>query len=554
LMSQPALRQLRVRAFLIFSLGLFFLVVQSRFADAAGDGLKAASTHPSGGAAGAASDELRSARRDSGDEVGSGGAGAETLAEAIEIDPNAAAHPLPHFWEEMFGSGRAILSLRDSYRHDLREVKRITGFEYVRFHAIFHDEVGVYDEDKDGTPIYNFSYVDQIYDGLLENHARPFVELSFMPKKMSSDANALHAFWYKQNVAPPKDWNLWEQLIEKFTRHVVERYGIDEVSKWYFEVWNEPNLDFWVGNPKDTTYYDLYDHAALAIKRVSSRLRVGGPATAQAAWADKFLAHCKEKNVPVDFVSTHVYGNDKAEDVFGTHEQISRNEMVCRAVKKVHEQIAASAYPKMPLIWTEYNADYSNQSPVTDSAYMGPFLANTIRECDGMTEMMSYWSLSDVFEEQGVVKTPFYGGFGLLAERSIPKPAFNDFALLHQLGTERLEVSSDSALVTKRKDGTLAVAVWNLYLPEEVGSPKTVTLHFKGAGASSASVTIVDKEHGSPLPTWEKQGRPVSPSEAQIAAMRKAAAMPAAKSYMLKNGSLTLTLQPHTLALVELKP
>src|SRR5256885_296699 len=155
--------------------------------------------------------------------------------EIVEIDANAAAHALPHFWEKMFGSGRAILSLRESYRQDLRETKRITEFEYVRFHAIFHDEAGLYDEDASGKPVYNFSYIDQIYDGLLENKVRPFVELSFMPGKMTADANALHPFWYKQNVAPPKDWGKWEQLIETFARHVVERYGEEEVARWYFE-------------------------------------------------------------------------------------------------------------------------------------------------------------------------------------------------------------------------------------------------------------------------------------------------------------------------------
>ena len=474
-------------------------------------------------------------------------------AETIEIDARAPSHSFPHFWEKMFGSGRAILSLRESYRHDLRETKRITGFEYVRFHAIFHDEVGLYDEDAAGKPVYNFSYFDQIYDGLLEDKVRPFVELSFMPKKLSSDPSALHPFWYKPNVAPPKEWNKWEQLIEAFARHFVERYGEDEVAHWYFEVWNEPNLDFWAGDPKEATYYDLYDHTARAIKRVSARLRIGGPATAQAAWVDRFLAHCKEKNVPVDFASSHVYGNDRSEDVFGTHENISRNEMVCRAVKKVHQQVAASVYPHMPLIWTEYNAAYNNQPQVTDSAYMGPFLANTIRECDGLTEMMSYWTFSDVFEEQGVVKTPFYGGFGILAERSIPKAAFNDFALLHRLGDTRLDVSSDSALVTRRKDGSLAIAVWNLSLPEEAGSTKTLTLHFNGLPqARSARVSIVDDEHGSPLPVYKQLGAPQSPTPAQIAQLRKAVALPAAQPRAIDDGTLTLRLQPRALALVEI--
>src|ERR1700726_3818315 len=474
-----------------------------------------------------------------------------TAAQRIEIDATAPSHAFPHFWEQMFGSGRAILSLREGYRHDLREMKRITGFEYVRFHAIFHDEVGVYDEDKDGKPIYNFSYVDQIYDGLLANHVRPFIELSFMPKKLTSDPNALHPFWYKQNVAPPKDWNKWDELMEAFARHLIERYGEEEVSQWYFEVWNEPNLDFWGGDPKESTYYELYDRAAVAVKRVSSRLRIGGPATAQAAWADRFLPHCKEKNIPVNFVSTHVYGNDKAEDVFGTHEDIPRTQMVCRAVKKVQDQIIASPYPKIPLIWSEFNADYSNQPQVTDSAFMGPWLADTIRQCDGLVDSMSYWTFSDVFEEQGVVKTPFYGGFGLLAEDSIPKPAFNDFALLHRLGDTRLEVKSDSVLVTKRKDGALAVAVWNLFLPEEAGSPKSFTLHFAGVKAGKVRVTMVDKEHGSPLPAYEKMGSPQFPSPQQIETLRRAAAMPSAQEQVLKNGELKLTLQPHSLALIE---
>ncbi len=457
-------------------------------------------------------------------------------SETIEVDATAQAHPFPHFWEKMFGSGRAILSLRESYRNDLRETKRITGFEYVRFHAIFHDETGLYDEDKDGRAVYNYSYIDQIYDGLLQNHVRPFIELSFMPKKLSSDPNALHPFWYKQNVAPPKDWAKWEQLIENFARHLVERYGINEVAQWYFEVWNEPNIDFWAGSPKEATYYELYDRAARAIKRVSPRLRIGGPATAQAAWVDRFLAHCKEKNVPVDFASTHVYGNDKAEDVFGTHENIPRTRMVCRAVKKVHDQIAASPYPNTPLIWSEFNASYMNEPAVTDTAFMGPWMADTIRQCDGLAEMMSYWTFSDVFEEQGVVKTLFYGGFGLLAVGGVPKAAFNDFALLHQLGDARLEVSSDTALVTRRKNGSLVIAAWNLFLPEEAGAPKTLTLHFKGLGSAHlARITVVDKEHGSPLPAWDAMGHPAYPTMAQIETLRKAASLPSARPENLKN-------------------
>jgi xylan 1,4-beta-xylosidase len=166
---------------------------------------------------------------------------------------------------------------------------------------------------------------------------------------------------------------------------------------------------------------------------------------------------------------------------------------------------------------------------------------------------MSYWTFSDVFEEQGVVKTPFYGGFGLLAEGGIPKPAFNDFALLHQLGDTRLDADSDRVIVTRRKNGSLAIALWNLFLPEEAGSPKTFALHFKGvSGARTARITIVDPEHGSPLPAWEKMGRSAYLTRAQIETLRKAAALPPSVSRPLESGSLTLTLQAHALALIEI--
>src|SRR5713226_8519139 len=466
-------------------------------------------------------------------------------AETIEVDASAPPHPFPHYWERMFGSERAIVTLRESYRLDLHEVKRITGFEYVRFHAIFHDEVSLYDETPSGQPVYNFSYTDQVYDGLLESGVRPFVELSFMPRKLASNPAASHPFWYKPNVTSPKDWGKWEQLIETFARHLVERYGIDEVAQWYFEVWNEPNIDFWAGEPKETTYDQLYDHAARAIKRVSPRLRVGGPATAQAAWVDRFIRHCVENGVPVDFVSTHVYANDSAQDVFGTNENLPRTQMVCRAVRKVHDQVKASARPDLPILWSEYNASYKNEPQVTDAVFMGPWLADTIRQCDGLVDSLAYWTFSDVFEEQGVVKQPFYGGYGLIAEGGLPKPAYNAFKLLHRLGERRMAVNSQSALATLRADGTIVVAIWNLFLPDEQGQSKDVSVAVKGPTTPHRVViSRVDATHGSLLRLYDSMGRPSYPTPKQLENLRRAAELPAPDIKMLAHGKITLELPP----------
>jgi xylan 1,4-beta-xylosidase len=472
-------------------------------------------------------------------------------ASQVTVDARAPTRAFPHFWERMFGSGRAALSLRDSYRRDLRAVRTVTGLGYVRFHAIFHDELGLYAEGADGAPVYNFSYIDQVYDGLLAEGVRPFVELSFMPRQLAS-SEMRHPFWYHPIIAPPKDYGRWDAMIEAFARHLIERYGIDEVSQWYFEVWNEPNLDFWGGDPRQITYWTLYDHTARTLKAVDARLRVGGPATAQAAWVPAFIQHCKDGHVPVDFVSTHVYGDDTAHDVFGSTEAIPRNRMVCRAVEKVHGEIQASPLPSLPLIWSEFNASFANHPQVTDAPYMGPWLAETIRQCDGLVQDMSYWTFSDVFEEGGVVKTPFYGGFGLLAAGGIPKPSFNAFALLHQLGEQRFAESYDQVLLTRRADGALVVALWNYADVGATGPNRRVHLTVQNSAARTARVQLLDAEHGNVHRAYERMGSPRYPTQRQLAELRAAAALPAAPIRALKAGTLDVEIPPDGLALVTI--
>ncbi len=484
----------------------------------------------------------------------------------LTIDAQATTTPFPHFWEQTFGSGRAILSLRDEYRKDLDTVHKATGFESVRFHGILMDEVGLYDPERKSinpgqtaqavrtSSIYNFSYIDQIYDGLLEHDVRPFVELSFMPRKLAADPDKLHTFWYKPNVSPPRSYAQWDAMITALAQHLVARYGIEEVARWNFEVWNEPNLDFWAGKPAQASYWELYDHTARALKAVNSRIRVGGPATAQAAWVGDFLKHCHDNGIPVDFASTHAYGNDDAINILHTNEQIPRDRLVPLAVAKVHEEIKRSAYPELPLYFSEYNASYANEPNVTDSTYMGPWLASTISQCDGLVQSMSYWTFADVFEEQGVPRTPFYGGFGLIAEDQIPKPALHAFAMLHRLGERRIAVNSDSVLATHLADGGVAIALWNYvppvgeganYTPQRAhpGEDRTFRLKLEHL-PKNATITLwrVDGTHGNVLTAYDAMGRPATPTREQIAALRKAGEASPAEHSQLQDGTLTVTV------------
>jgi xylan 1,4-beta-xylosidase len=468
----------------------------------------------------------------------------------VKIDASAPATPFPHFWEQMFGSGRAILSLRESYRNDLRAVKQITEFRYVRFHGILDDEVGVYNEDEHGNPVYNFAYVDEIYDGLLKNGVRPVVELSFMPKKLAFNPDALHPFWYKPNVSPPKSWEKWDGMMTALARHLVERYGLDDVAQWYFEVWNEPNIDFWGGIPRKKSYFELYDHTARDLKGINPRLRVGGPATAAAAWVDAFLKHAAESHVAVDFVSTHGYADDTVENLFGTDEDIPMNERVCRAVEKVRKQIQSSAFPKLPLLWTEWNVPGRDEA--RDTSYVGPAVANTIRQCDGMVDQMSFWTFSDVFEEGGPIPLPFEGHFGLRAKGGINKPSYYDFSLLHRLGDQRLANSSPDVIVTRTNDRKLVIALWNLADPGTAGTAKAFHLIFDNVPANAATaVSRVDNEHGNTLAAYKAMGSPRYPKEEQIRRLNAATELPPPSRGHLKGNNLDLSLEPNALVLVE---
>jgi xylan 1,4-beta-xylosidase len=477
-------------------------------------------------------------------------------SESVLIDAQAPATPLPHFWEQMFGSGHANLALREDYRNDLAAVKSVTEMKYVRFHGILDDENGVYTEDEHGEPQYNFTYVDEIYDGLLERGVRPVVEISFMPKQLAAHP-APHAFWYKPNVAPPKDYTRWDALIRALGQHLVERYGVDEVAQWYFEVWNEPNIDFWVGEPKQATYFELYSHTARALKAASPRLRVGGPASSAMEWVPEFLRTMHDTGVPVDFVSTHGYQDENYEHTFSAAELPPMDDRLCAIMKKVKQQIAASPMPGTPWFVTEWNV--IGIDAARDTTYVGPAVANVIRECDGLANMMSFWTFDDVFEEDGPKREPFDGGFGLIAPDRIRKPSFNAFAMLHRLGSERLANPAKDALVTRREDGTLVVAIWNLVDPpgaKQAGGPgaaKRMTVALQHVSpTASVSLTRLDPEHGNTLAAYRKMGSPRYPTQAQARALNAASELGPPEKATLREGKIEVDLPVNSLVLLEI--
>jgi len=210
----------------------------------------------------------------------------------------------------------------------------------------------------------------------------------------------------------------------------------------------------------------------------------------------------------------------------------------------------------LPLMWTEWNVPSYGELGARDNWYVGPALARDISQCDGQVNMMSFWTFDDVFEEGGVKQKPFENGFGLIAPGMIKKPSFYDFALLHKLGEERIANADDDVLVTRRKDGTLVVAAWNLVDVDKLAEGKPVNVRLKFAGvAPDAKVAIerVDEMHGNPLRAYASMGSPKYPTREQAAELNNASTLPAPEQARLKNGQLELSLPVNGLAVIEIQ-
>ena len=339
---------------------------------------------------------------------------------AILVDVNAVRGPFGQVWRECVGAGRAAEGLRADWQEQLKLCQDEIGFRSIRFHGLLHDDMGVYGENKDGTPIHNWQYVDALFDRLLDLGIRPFVEFGFMPGALASGGKRM--FWWNANVTPPKSYEKWDGLIEAIVRHWTERYGEAEVKRWNFEVWNEPNYPgFW--GPRDPArakeeYFELYAHTAAAVKRVNPAYQVGGPAGAGPEWVADHLAFCGRDAVPLDFVSYHAYGlGDGPSGLDPNGDRLLYLSPNLRSpadiVNSQRAVIERSERPGLPIHVTEWSASYSPRDPVHDSYFSAPYILEQLKRTGHGVASMSYWTFTDIFEENGPAMTPFHGGFGL---------------------------------------------------------------------------------------------------------------------------------------------
>lgn len=459
--------------------------------------------------------------------------------------------PLPHFWEHTIGSGHATLALRADWQKQLRRCHEELGIRHVRFHGLLSEDMGTFTIQQD-RPLDSFFNTDQIFDFLLSIGMKPFVELSFMPAALASGKQTV--FHYAGNVTPPQDYKKWADLIGRLVGHWVDRYGITEVRKWFFEVWNEPNLKaFWSKGQKE--YFELYRATVSAIKKVDASLQVGGPATAKNEWIAEFVAFCAKHKLPVDFVSTHHYPTD----ALGHEGDDTVTQLANSRRSLLHEQ-AQDTFRRAqgkPVYYTEWNASSNPRDALHDEPYAAAFIVKTILEMNGLVEGYSFWTFSDIFEENYFPSVPFHGGFGLLNLYGIPKPTYRAFELLHRLGTEALLVDGMHATVDAwaiPQGNKLTLLLTNHALPRHSIATETVRLRVADAMEPRAvSLARIDETHANPRKLWEKMKRPDYLSPAQAEKLEEASRLqsePHHWKYRERELRIELKLPPHSVAAI----
>ncbi|MBN2090681.1 glycoside hydrolase [candidate division KSB1 bacterium] len=386
-----------------------------------------------------------------------------------------------HFkvFKECVGAGRANEGLRADWQQQLRMVQKEIGFKYIRFHGLLCDDMGVYKEDRNGNPMYNWQYIDVLFDYLLSVNLTPFVELGFMPSALASGPETI--FWWKGNVTLPKSYEKWADLIRHLVLHWEQRYGREALLKWYFEVWNEPDLpQFFTGSMAE--YFKLYDVTVKEIKGICKDYRVGGPSSASPyKYETEFVKHCVVNNIPVDFVSTHCYGVQQGFlDEFGNHGTLLDMDPNAVTSRMVHsrELISQSPLPHLELHFTEWSTSYTPVDPIHDAYHSAAFILDKVKGTEAHVNSLSYWVFTDIFEEAGPRWEAFHGGFGMLNYHGIKKPAYYAYYFMNQLGDTELLNDDKFSWVCKDNKGGIQILLWN-FTPKKAADSVNNQVYFK---------------------------------------------------------------------------
>ncbi|MBQ8150819.1 MAG: xylan 1,4-beta-xylosidase [Clostridia bacterium] len=480
-----------------------------------------------------------------------------TMQKQIRITPESKA-TFNNNADYCVGTGRMGLAMQEEYQKQLQLAQDLAGFRYIRGHGLFCEDMSIYQTAPDGQggwkfAGYNFTYLDRVVDSYLEKGIRPFLELGFMPGAIASGTQTI--FYWKGNTTPPAKDEDWTDLVKATLRHLIERYGYEEVVTWPCEVWNEPNLPgFWENADKDK-YLHLYEITAPAVKEVLPEMKVGGPAVCGGettpGWIRDFLTFCRDKKLPLDMVTRPLYmGNSperKGRYMYHTMRTVDSIIEEAEGTRAIIDSFPE--YKGMELHITEFNTSYNPFCPIHDTNLNAVLIAGLLSRLGDTCASYSYWTFGDVFEEGGVPPRPFHGGFGMIANQLIIKPTMWTFAFFNNLKGEPV-YRDDNMVVVRRHDGSYQGVAWNIC--QENRDAVTLNVELPLTGKHVVMQRIVDEECCNPVKVWHEMGEPASLTKEQLAFL-KDAGQPLCKTQQAngENGSLSFTLELKQNALVQ---
>lgn len=374
------------------------------------------------------------------------------IDEFVEVDANKYKSFMNNV-NRIITFGRAYEGLIADVQNQLTDIQKNFNYDYVRFTGIFNEDMYVYSEDEKGNSIFNWNYIDKLIDFLLSIKLKPFINLGYMPEKIASDDK--YIFKWKGNISYPKDIEKWNVLITNFISHLIDRYGIEEVESWYFEVWNNPDLNIFWPNSKEK-YFEFFKSTLNSIKTISKSIKVGGPSGNSAfkkdyynMWIRDLYSYLSSNKYNLDFFSTHFYRYGYNKET-GYLSFINKKDSI-RNIKNFYDEFQLNFNGKLELIVTEWNPGKMYGNYTQDTCYMATSIVYDFINTIDFIPKLAYWSFTDIFEEYGISQDIFHGGFGLFTINNLKKASYNALYLINRLGNNIIEKGEDW-IITRNKN------------------------------------------------------------------------------------------------------
>ncbi|MBP1971656.1 xylan 1,4-beta-xylosidase [Virgibacillus natechei] len=513
--------------------------------------------------------------------------------ETKTIDVAKSLNKINRSFTKLMTFGFAPHALRKDFYDQLKQVQDDIGFEYIRFHGVFSDQLLVYNEKLDGSYYFNFNHIDSLLDNLLDVRLKPFIEIGFMPKDLASTADKV--FWWDAFVSPPKEMGRWLNLLDAFFRHLINRYGLQEVRTWYFEFWNEPEVQhFWGGTRQE--FFTFYAASYRCIKAIDPEIKIGGfgiiDFSEQQNWLDDFDAFVKNEKVGVDFFSFHVYNLSRnlsheseplqTEETGTIIQEIAKTTGIILGDKNnfslcidhiINKNKGLSSLNKE--LWiTEWNANSDSRDLVHDTCYMGAFITKNVIKNFEKVKGMGFWTFTDIFDEFQLEQPIFHGGFGLMTYNGIKKAGYHAFFFLSKLGEYLISKEEDMIVTNNGEDYQILLLNYSepnyLYRKFDYSQLSSTSRYkvFENERVRSFQLTLeglhgeyiikkqyVNRQQGSSYDAWVDIGAP-SVMDNDTINYVKGRAEPGVKLqdiYAQENYSLETFLQPHEIQLIEIK-